>query len=94
MTYRYFDNPRAALALMRAESIPDMAAAARPVGIDVNVCAEDKRVRETMYATAQIASLMARRLAVATNKTFNEVMDELTVEIELSIPAAHEENPE
>jgi len=71
-----------------------MSDAARSVGIDVNVCPEDKRVRETMYAAARLASLMARRLAAATNRSFNDIMDELAVEIELSIPAAHEEGPE
>jgi hypothetical protein len=46
-----------------------------------------------MYASTRIAAALANRLAQATGRTFGEVVDELAAEVELSIPAEHEQQP-
>ena len=86
---RYFglDYPRIVLSLLRVlvhEGPVSMAAMHRELGLDVHQDAAGSDARHTLLSAVQLLAALAQDNATATGRTLEEVVDELSIKLELA----------
>ncbi|WP_194914460.1 hypothetical protein [Catenulispora rubra] len=86
---RYFglDYPRIVLTLLRIlvhQGPVSMAAMHRELGLDVHQDAPGSDVRHTLLSAVQLLAALAQDNAAATGRTLEEVVDELSIKLELA----------